>query len=238
MQNQRRKVSILLFLVLMLVLSGCSKGSAHVTVNRDGSVDIAAILRLDSRTQSLIGGKMDSLLSKLQAAGIQLEKNQDGSSTEYQYLKTYTSMELRSLMTDNKGSDFVDSNVKTTDKWFYKKIDVEAQLHLNSYTDKILQEIGTSTIPKSLIRLMMKSFGFDFSLTLPINLYGPNNATVQEGRTLTWHITLSDSEPIRMVIYVPNLKNIGISVGIGVLIAGGILIFWVRKRKKKKNSKV
>ncbi|MCL6603885.1 MAG: hypothetical protein K6T94_13495 [Paenibacillus sp.] len=234
---QCRKVSIFVGLVLMLVIvSGCSKGSGHVTVKRNGSIEMAVNLRLDARTQSLLSNKIDSLVTKLQAAGINLQKNQEGSTTEYQYLKTYASIqELRSMM-KYKDSEWVDVKVKTTDKWLYTGYAVETQLYLSSYSDKILDEIGTTSIPKPLIRLLMQAFAFDFSLTLPFNVYGDNNAAVQDGRTLTWHIKLTDSDPIRMVIYVPNLKNIAIAAGAGVILAGGIVFFFVRKKRLRKSK--
>jgi len=227
-----RKGSILSLMVVMLfIFTGCAKGNAHVTVKKNGSVEVAMKLRLDSRTESMVSSKMDSLITKLQSAGIQLQESKVGRSTEYQYTRTYTSQELRSLMV-HQSSEYVDANIKSTDKWLYTQYSIETQLHLNTYSDKIVQEIDSVNLPKPLIRLLMKSFSFDFSLTLPFNLYGANNAAVQEGKTLTWHITLADSNPIRMVIYVPNLKNIAIVAGSVVVIITAIMIVWVKRKRR------
>ncbi|WP_052087673.1 DUF3153 domain-containing protein [Paenibacillus wynnii] len=231
-----RKVSIFVLLALTLfLLSGCAKGSAHVTVNRNGSIDTAVNLRLDSRTQSMVSGKMDDLITRLQKVGIPLRKSQDGSSTKYQYLKTYASFqELRSMMS-HSNSDLVDANVETTDRWLYTRYTVETQLHLSSYSDKILQNIDSSTLSKPLVRLLLQGFAFDFSLTLPFDVFGDNNAAVQDGRTLTWHIKMIDSEPIRMVIYVPNFRNIGIAVGVFVLFTAVTVIIGLRRRRLRKS---
>ncbi|WP_410512276.1 hypothetical protein PaeBR_19950 [Paenibacillus sp. BR2-3] len=229
-----KKVSILGLVILLFLLTGCAKGTAHVNVQMNGNVDIAVILRLDSRTQSLINGTMEeSLINKLQAVGIQIEKRQDSKFTEYQYLKSYTSQEIKSMV-PHTDSEFIDSNVKTAETWFYSKYNVETQLNLSKYSDKIVQSIENLNVPKPLVRLLMQSFTFDFKLTLPVNLFGANNAAEQDGRTLTWHINLADPEPIRMVIYVPKIRNIAIAAGSGIIVLGGVVVYFVRRRRRRR----
>ncbi|ULO08355.1 hypothetical protein H1230_05960 [Paenibacillus sp. 19GGS1-52] len=219
-------------LSMLLLLSGCAKGTAHVTVNKNGSIDVAVKLRLDASTQALLSGKMeDSLVSKLQAAGIPLQKIQDGKATEYQFLKSYASVEeMKSFSGKWEG---VDTKVSTQNRWLYTKYNVEAQPQMNVYMDKAMDNIGTLGIPKSLARLLLKSFAIDFKLTLPVDLFGDNNATVQEGRTLTWHITLADTEPIQMEVYVPNIKNIVIAASVVALILVVLVVLWFRRRKRR-----
>lgn len=73
----------------MIMLTGCSTGTAHVTVNSNGSVDLAVQMKVNTRAEALISQTMeDTLTSKLEEQGIKLEKSQDGKSTVYQFLNS------------------------------------------------------------------------------------------------------------------------------------------------------
>lgn len=238
MPNQWRIAPVIVLLVILFgLLTGCAKGTAHVTVQRNGGVDIALHLRLDARAQSLINGKVeDSLISKLEAAGIELQKIQDGPFMEYQYLKSYAPEDIRSMMDERNNSNamskLVDTNVQRSEHLLYTTYDIETQLITEAYSDKLIQQIETLNVPKPVIQLLMQSFAIDFKLTLPFNLYGDNNAAEQEGRTLTWPITLMDPQPIRMEIHMPNVRNIVVAlVGTG-LMSGVIIVYFIRKRRK------
>jgi hypothetical protein len=234
---KRRGFSILGLLALLLLLSGCSKGTAHVTVNKNGSVDLAVEMKLDSRAEALISGKMEgALINRLQEDGIQLEKSQDGKSTVYQFLKTYTSFE--NMSPTSGGLDIIDLKLNTKDKWLYTRYDVEAQPKFNSYVDTIMDNMGTLSLSKPIVRTLLQNFAFDFKLTLPVDLFGENNATVVDGRTLTWNVTLGDSEPIKMQVYVPNVRNIAIVLIILVVAITTTIIFFVRKRKLRNIKRV
>lgn len=231
MKRRRSAYLGIIFLILVL-LTGCAKGTAHVTVKKDGGVDLAFSLLLDSRSESLVGGKIEDFTSRLQLAGIDLHKTKVGTSTEYQFLKSYASMEAIQWKSGNL--DIVDTQVETQHKWLYTKYDVVAQPKLNNYSEEIMEGIGKLDIPKPLVRLLVKSLAMDFKLTLPYDLYGANNAAEQEGNTLTWHITMADPEPLQLVVYVPNISNIAIAGGGIILLLAAIIFLFIRKRKLRK----
>ncbi|QSF44350.1 hypothetical protein [Paenibacillus tianjinensis] len=225
---------IALIASMLFLLAGCASGTAHMTVKKDGSLDLAFSIILDDRAESMVGGKLEEVLTtRLTAAGIQLNKSQSGKSTKYEFLKSYDSFED---MQENAGSlDIVDTKVVTADKWLYTKYDIVARPKLNAYSDQIIDGIGTLNMPKSLARLLMQSLALNFKITLPYDLYGANNAVSQEGNTLTWRITLADSEPLRLVVYVPDMKNILIAGGgLILIIAAGVL--WFIRFRKSRNS--
>lgn len=231
-----RKSGFILAVIFMLILlTGCAKGTAHMTVKRDGGLDIAFNLLLDARAESLVGGKVEELLaSRLQGAGIELSKGQNGKSTEYQFLKSYDSIE--DLQANAGNFEMVDAQVEQSDKWLYTVYNIEVQPKLTAYSDEIIDGIGTLNIPESLAKLLMRSLAIDFKLTLPFDLYGDNNADSQDGSTLTWHITLADSEPLQMIVYVPDITNVAIAAGSVVLVIAAAVIVWIRKRKARKHK--
>lgn len=206
-----------------------------MTVKKDGSLNLAFSILLDSRAESLVGGKLEEVLStRLAAAGIELKKSrtESGKSAEYQFLKTYKSIED---MQSSAGSlDIVDTQVEQQNKWLYTKYDVTAQPKLNAYAEDIIDGMGSLSVPESWIRLLLKSLSVDFKLTLPFDLYGPNNASEQDGNTLTWPITITDAEPIQLVVYVPNVRNIAIAGGGTILLLAVGIIGFIRGRNKRK----
>ncbi|WP_339188459.1 MULTISPECIES: hypothetical protein [unclassified Paenibacillus] len=231
-----RGFSLLGLLLMLVLLSGCSKGTAHVTVNKNGSVDFAVNMKVNSRAEALISGKMeDALVNKLKDQGIELEKSQDGKSTVYEFMKSYASFEeMKALSGD---LDIVDLKLDTKDYWFYTKYDVEAKPKLNSYIDTIMDNMGSLSLSKPIIRAFLQNMAFDFKLTLPVDLYGDNNANVEDGRTLTWNVTLADTEPIQMQVYVPNVWNIVIVLIILVVVIVTAIILFIRKRKQRNRKR-
>ncbi|MFD5022475.1 hypothetical protein ACFWMP_26575 [Paenibacillus sp. NPDC058367] len=231
-----RGLTILTLLLMMILISGCSNGTVHVTVNKNQSVDLAMNVKLDSRTEALISDKMEkSLTDKLKEEGIQLEKRQEGKSTVYEIQKNYASFE--DIGSTSMGLDIVDLQLVTKKNLLYTTYDVEAQPQFNSYVDTIMDNMGTLSLSKPIIRAVLKNFAFDFKLTLPIDLIGDNNAAVDEGRTLTWNVTLGDTEPIKMQLYVPNVWNIVIVLIILVVVIIAAILFFVRKRKHRKANR-
>lgn len=227
------KQCFIYFLVCLVALQPQrANGTAYVTAKKDGGIDIAFSLQLNSRMESLVGGKVEELLtSRLQAAGIELHKTKNGKSTEYQFLKSYDSIQD---MQNAESLEFVDTEVTTEDKWLYTRYDAAVQPKLNAYSDEIIDGLGTLSVPKSLVRLLMQNLALDFKLTLPYDLYGPNNAVEKDGNTLTWHITMADTEPLRVVVYVPDIRNIAIAGGAVILLLALAVTLFIRKRKSLK----
>ncbi|MNE81285.1 hypothetical protein D3C80_1779220 [compost metagenome] len=85
---------------------------------------------------------------------------------------------------------------------------------------------------------MLQNLSVNFKLTLPYNLYGPNNADSQEGNTLTWRISMADTEPVRLVVYVPQVQNLAIAGGGLVLVLGAGAYFLVRLIRARKSKPV
>lgn len=223
---------LVMLLLSALLLGGCASGTAHVTVKKNGSLELAFSMLLSARAESLAGGKLEEVLrDKLAAAGIELDKSQSGKATEYKFFKTYKSFEE---LQKNAGSlDIIDTEVAQADKWLYTRYEVTARPKLNAYTDEIIDSMGSLNVPESLVRLMLQNLAVNFKLTLPYNLYGPNNADTQEGNTLTWRISMADTEPVRLVVYVPQVQNIAIAGGGLVLLLGAAAVWYVRVRKSR-----
>ncbi|KWX87177.1 hypothetical protein AMQ83_14675 [Paenibacillus riograndensis] len=226
---------IYLLVCLVVLQPQRANGAAYVTVKKDGGIDIAFSLQLNSRVESLVGGKIEELLtSRLQAAGIELHKTKNGKSTEYQFLKSYDSIQD---LQNAASLELADTEVTTEDKWLYTRYDAVVQPKLNAYSEEIIDGLGTLSVPKSLVRMLMQNLALDFNLTLPYDLYGPNNASEQDGNTLTWHITMADSEPLRLFVIVRNISNIAIAGCAVILLLAFAFILFFRKRNSRDRHK-
>lgn len=221
--------------IMMLALTGCAQSTAHVTVKKNGSLELAFNLVLSARAESLVGAKLEEVLTdKLEPEGIVLQKTRNGDDTEYMFRKVYASYKDLPAMDTAGNLDIVDTRITQEDKWLYTKYSIVAQPRFNAYTDEILSSLGDVGVPQSLVRLLLQGFAIDFKLTLPFDLYGANNAVSQDGNTLTWHLTLTDSQPLELELMVPNLRNIVIVAGGAVLVITIAIILFIRSRKKRK----
>ncbi|ASA24027.1 hypothetical protein [Paenibacillus donghaensis] len=229
----KKLYTLLGLLSLLVLLAGCASGGAHVTVHRNGSIDLAVNLQLDSRAESLISGTLeDKLTSSLSDAGIELKKTKDGNSAQYQFMKSYASFE--EIRATSGNWDVVDTTVETADRWLFTRYDVQAQPKLKTYADNLMDTIGTPGLSKPLVRLLMANLTFDFKLTLPLDLIGDNNAAVDEGRTVAWNISLADTDPVQLVVYVPNIKNIVITLSILAVGMVAIILWIIRVKRRNK----
>ncbi|KWX88523.1 hypothetical protein AMQ83_06200, partial [Paenibacillus riograndensis] len=104
---------------------------------------------------------------------------------------------------------------------------------MNAESEEIIDGMLSLGVPLSLCLMLMQNLAPDFNLTLPYALYVPNNASEQDGNTLTWHITMSDSEPLRLFVNLPNIRNIAIAGGTVILLLAVAVTLFIRKRKSR-----
>ncbi|WP_151737036.1 GGIII-like transmembrane region-containing protein [Paenibacillus tengchongensis] len=234
-----RAVVAALLMIVMLALAGCAQSTAHVTVKKNGSLEFAFSLVLNARLEALAGSKLEEVLSeKLEPEGIVLQKSKNGDDTEYLFRKVYASYKDLPAMNTAGNLDIIDAEVNQEDKWLYTKYSIVAQPKFSSYTDDILNSLGDAGVPQPLVRLLLQSFAIDFKLTLPFDLYGENNAVSQDGNTLTWHLTLTDEQPLELTLMVPNVRNIAIAGGGALLVIIAAVVLFIRSRKRRKPKAV
>ncbi|AOZ94042.1 hypothetical protein [Paenibacillus crassostreae] len=218
---------------MMILLTGCAKGAAHITVNMNGSIDLSMNLQLDDRVQGLVGEQLDHLLeTSLSDLGIMVEKIQSGDNTEYQLLKSYASFQEMAEMQSDFDFKGIKIDRSETDHLLYTTYDIVAQLDHDVYDSYLMQNIGALELPEQLTRFFLRQFSFDFGITLPLDLFGDNNASVEEGKALTWRIALDDPKPIELVINVPKIKNISILIVSIILILILVILYFIIRRRK------
>ncbi|MEW5920386.1 MAG: hypothetical protein AB1796_05410 [Bacillota bacterium] len=86
---------------------------------------------------------------------------------------------------------------------------------------------------------MLCQINLRFILALPFKPESHNAPTVRdEGRTLEWQIIPGSNNTLNMQAKVPNIVNITITIGAGLLILLAVIIALINKRRPKVESAV
>ncbi|UVI28937.1 hypothetical protein [Paenibacillus spongiae] len=230
-----RLLAIAGMLFALFTMAGCAKGTAHVTIHLDGSIDAAAKISLDARAQKLVGTKVeDALENKVRELGYEFKKKATAEALEYQIQRRFASIhELREAFGNWDGRDLV---VEKEAGFFYTRYAITGQIDTGLKADGLLKYIGDLNVSDGLARLFLERLTFDLKLTLPLNVFGEHNADEADGRTLTWHVPLTEPKPVQLEVYAPNVKTVLIVGGSGIaIIAAGVYLV-IRRMKKRKTS--
>lgn len=221
-------------LITLLVFSaGCAKGTGHIVINKDGSIDLQAEMMISERVRGLLGDRaLERLQETLAERGLSLETESEGSSAVYRLARHYGSVDalkedLQWLNTDNPDSMM---KVTTKDRLLFTTYDIQGRLDLDRQVSDAALLAG-SLIPGPMVKLLLRQVDLDIRVTLPYKLYGENNADRIEGNTLIWQLPLDRPTPIQLSVYVPDLRNIVLAAGALIVVAMVGLLLLLRKRK-------
>lgn len=208
-----------MILSLVLLLSGCADVTNTVKVDKKGDATISFDIDISSVAGIFASTYSDEALTKLKDAGFKVEKKSD---TSYHIEKKLEKSETK---TDMKPEDF-GVKITNTKSFFTQKVRIDANID----PEKIWkQQVADVPFPKEIL----DKIDYTLILDLPISTIGDNNAKSVTGGKLTWDVPLAEKSELYFDVTLPNVKNIAIVGGI-VLIAGIILIIYlVRKHRKK-----
>lgn len=124
-----------------------------------------------------------------------------------------------------------DFGVKITNSksFFTQKIKVDADIDIEKIWKK---EVADVPFPKEIL----SQVDYTFILDLPISSIGENNAKSVDGGKLTWDVSLDKKSEMYFEVTVPNVKNIAIVGGILLVAIIGLLIYLIKRHRKKKKQ--
>ncbi|WP_426640637.1 hypothetical protein [Paenibacillus illinoisensis] len=226
---------------MLIILSACADGEAHLTVNMDGSTDLDIHLGVTESALGKIG--QDNLMPLLEEAlkknNFQAEVVDDGerkqlsATTHYEKSNTAASFDLSKLP---KGIQVEQS---TEPGFFTSKFHVTATADLmESMPDGEIKD-QINKVPSFLKNLLLKDVKFDFKLSLPIKAEDSNADLVEDqGKTLTWHISPLNSNTLDLTVQVPNIRNIIITAVIALIVVAALLIWFFVRRKRTRRRRM
>lgn len=224
----------LLLMTIILLLTACAKGEAHVTVNTDGTADVKFNIQMSNQNLEIIG--QPELINKLKDTFAEQGFETESAATkDTQGLTASKQIDMSSADQKLEIPDSVKFTHDTEEKFFYSthRIVVDADLMsaipVNDWTDTL------NSIPSFVRNLVFKEVDLDFKLTLPIKPESSNaNQTSEDHKTMTWNINPLSNNHLELTVNVPNIQNILI-VSIGLLVLMIVTtIFFVRRRKRKR----
>ncbi|MBC1386375.1 protein with hydrophobic anchor [Listeria innocua] len=216
-----KKIIFTLLLSFVLALAGCANVTNTVKVDKKGEAMISFDIDISSVAGIFASGYSDQLEAKLKEAGFTVDKK---SNTSYHIEKKLAKTET--TKSDMKPEDF-GVKITNTKSFFTQKIKVDANIDIEKIWKK---EVADVPFPKEIL----SQIDYTFILDLPVSSIGDNNAKSVDGGKLTWDVPLDKKSEMYFEVTVPNVKNIVIIGGILLVAIIGLLIYLIRKHRKKK----
>ncbi|MBC2277679.1 protein with hydrophobic anchor [Listeria welshimeri] len=216
-----KKIIFTIMLSLILVLAGCADVTNTVKVDKKGEATISFDVDISTVAGIFASGYSNELEAKLKEAGFTVDKK---SNTSYHIEKKLDKNET--TKSNMKPEDY-GVKITNTKSFFTQKIKVDADIDIEKIWKK---EVADVAFPKE----VLSQIDYTFILDLPVSTIGNNNAKSVDGGKLTWDVPLDKKSEMYFEVTVPNVKNIAIVGGILVIAIIGLVIYLIRKHRKKK----
>ncbi|MBC1711449.1 protein with hydrophobic anchor [Listeria welshimeri] len=216
-----KKIIFTIMLSLILVLAGCADVTNTVKVDKKGEATISFDVDISTVAGIFASGYSNELEAKLKEAGFTVDKK---SNTSYHIEKKLDKNET--AKSNMKPEDY-GVKITNTKSFFTQKIKVDADIDIEKIWKK---EVADVAFPKE----VLSQIDYTFILDLPVSTIGDNNAKSVDGGKLTWDVRLDKKSEMYFEVTVPNVKNIAIVGGILVIAIIGLVIYLIRKHRKKK----
>lgn len=216
-----KKIIFTIMLSLILVLAGCADVTNTVKVDKKGEATISIDVDISTVAGIFASGYSNELEAKLKEAGFTVDKK---SNTSYHIEKKLDKNET--TKSNMKPEDY-GVKITNTKSFFTQKIKVDADIDIEKIWKK---EVADVAFPKE----VLSQIDYTFILDLPVSTIGDNNAKSVDGGKLTWDVPLDKKSEMYFEVTVPNVKNIAIVGGILVIAIIGLVIYLIRKHRKKK----
>ncbi|MBC1862920.1 protein with hydrophobic anchor [Listeria welshimeri] len=216
-----KKIIFTIMLSLILVLAGCADVTNTVKIDKKGEATISFDVDISTVAGIFASGYSNELEAKLKEAGFTVDKK---SNTSYHIEKKLDKNET--AKSNMKPEDY-GVKITNTKSFFTQKIKVDADIDIEKIWKK---EVADVAFPKE----VLSQIDYTFILDLPVSTIGDNNAKSVDGGKLTWDVPLDKKSEMYFEVTVPNVKNIAIVGGILVIAIIGLVIYLIRKHRKKK----
>ncbi|MBC2081197.1 protein with hydrophobic anchor [Listeria welshimeri] len=216
-----KKIIFTIMLSLILVLAGCADVTNTVKVDKKGEATISFDVDISTVAGIFASGYSNELEAKLKEAGFTVDKK---SNTSYHIEKK---LDKNETAKSNMEPEDYGVKITNTKSFFTQKIKVDADIDIEKIWKK---EVADVAFPKE----VLSQIDYTFILDLPVSTIGDNNAKSVDGGKLTWDVPLDKKSKMYFEVTVPNVKNIAIIGGILVIAIIGLVIYLIRKHRKKK----
>lgn len=223
-----------LLAVLLIVLTGCVDVNYEVTLNRDGTADIAYIYGFEKESLEEMGTTAEEMTQDMkenaETSDFKVEIFSNDEIEGFKATKHITDLSQISLE-----EAFGEENVKDSEE---NQIKVEKKWQKTIYTQKADIDL-TSMDEMTASMIKMK-----YTINLPTKV-GNNNASEvsEDGKTLTWNLKAGEVNKIEFEATESGIMDVKTVVIVIIALAlisivVVIVILIVKKQKKKNNDKI
>ncbi|KHE69501.1 DUF3153 domain-containing protein [Halobacillus sp. BBL2006] len=228
-----KEISVLVTILFIVLLSGCVQGNYELKINKDKSGESTVTLGLEEDAVKRFGGQgqrlIDGLTEELESQGYKVESYTEDGYLQFEAKRTFEDVQEKdSFLTSGGmaelglGAVISDSlNVTTEEGLFFDTYKVEADIDLRN-----------PGILGGMQQFASNQMDLTFTLDLPISPKAHNADTV-DGNELTWKINTAGTTNMMVEVGVPKITNIIVAAVVGLILIAFVLIFFLRKRKRK-----
>lgn len=221
--------------VMLIVLTGCVNVNYEVTLNSDGTADVAYIYGFEKE-----------YLEQMETTSEEMTKEMQENAELSDYtVEAYSDEKLEGFKASKHVTDFADisleeafgeENVKDSDN---NRLKVEKKGSKTVYSQNA--EIDLSSMDTSMATMVTMKY----TIKLPTKV-GNNNASEvsEDGKTLTWNLKAGEINKVEFeatelgtAAKIIRVAIIIVAVIVGIVIIALIIKLIIKKTKKQKNEK-
>lgn len=213
--------------ILLVALTGCVSVNYEVTLNKDGTADVAYIYGFEKEMLEQLGASAEDMTSDMKAnaetSNYQIEAYSDDKVEGFKAKKHIENLSELSLE-DAFGSE----NVKDSEE---NQIKIEKKGSKTVYSQNASIDLsGMDESTESMVTMK-------YIIKLPVKV-GENNASEvsEDGKTLTWNLKAGETNEISFEAesnYLTTIIMISIAILLVIII---LIVVFLNKGKKNKKS--
>ncbi|EFM10318.1 hypothetical protein PaecuDRAFT_2754 [Paenibacillus curdlanolyticus YK9] len=239
MNHSPRRILLLVLMLLSLlaVTAGCAQGEAHLRIKANGTGDLSLTMALNSKALTALGGGdvMAKISEKLAESGFAV----DPLSTDNGQAKLHATRSIDF----KKGTDVQVPGVTVTRETSKGgPFTTDEHVMIDADLSKLMPERVRSEVTDRLAdlnplvrKLVLRELQFDFKLTMPLRAKAHNADAVEDGgKTLVWHLSLTEPDKFDVTVGVPNVKVIAITAAAALLVIGALIAWWRIHRRNRR----
>ena len=218
-----------IFAMLLFVLTGCVNINYEVSLNTDGSADIAYVYAFEKATLEQMGTSSESMTKdmqeKSQESGYTIESYEDDTMAGFKASKHLDNVADASL-----AEAFGTENVKDTDE---NKIVIEKKGGKTLFSQNANIDLtGMDSSTASYVTMK-------YTVKLPVKAKTSNATEVsKDGKTLTWELKSGEENRVEFTAVKGGLKILPIIIVVAVIAIACAAFFVIKGAKKDKPAEV
>jgi hypothetical protein len=218
MEPISRRTAVLLVLVLIsgALMSGCVTLDMHVQVFADGTGQSEVKFLVNTALSEMAKDTswVDTMRANAEKNGFSTRTLKEGNLVGFGAVSKRLPLDQLPALQEGKSGTM--QGLKVEKLFFSTRYTLDTHMDLTAASGA-----GNLSLPgNALAAAFLSQVDMKFRVTLPVKATTSNASSVSsDGKALTWNLLLGKSNPIRAEATVPNIGNIALVAGLGLVVA-------------------